>query len=105
MIKLIIGSILLFLGVIAAGIGCLGIGKFKFIMNRMHAAALVDALALSLIVFGLIIISWDLNYLFKLLLLLVFQWLGSPIASHMVMRLENETDKDVSKHLRKETHR
>jgi len=105
MIKLIIGSILLFLGLIAAGIGCFGIFKFKFIMNRMHAAALVDALALSFIVFGLIILSWDLNYLFKLLLILVFQWVGSPIASHMVMRLENETDKEVKNYLRKETHR
>lgn len=105
MINLIIGSLFLLVGVIAGAISIFGIYKFKFVMNRMHAAAIVDALSLSLIVIGLIFVSWDLNYLFKLLLILVFQWIGSPIASHMVMRLEYETDKEVSKHVRKEKHK
>lgn len=102
MTNIIIGSILLVLGVIIAAISILGIYRFKFVMNRMHVAAIIDALSLSLIVVGLIFISLDLNFVFKLLLILVFQWIGSPIASHMVMRLEKETDKDVDKHVKKE---
>ena len=102
MINVIIGSIFLILGLVCGVISILGIYRFNFVMNRMHAAAIVDALSLSLIVIGLIIISLNTNFVFKLLLILVFQWIGSPIASHMVMRLEYETDKDADKHVKKE---
>lgn len=103
MTNIIIGSIFLVLGIICGTISILGIYRFKFVMNRMHAAAIVDALSLSLIVVGLIIISLNLDFVFKLALILVFQWIGSPIASHMVMRLEKETDKELDKHVKKET--
>ena len=103
MTNIIIGSIFLVLGIICGIISILGIYRFKFVMNRMHAAAIVDALSLSLIVVGLIIISLNLDFVFKLGLILVFQWVGSPIASHMVMRLEKETDKELDKHVKKET--
>lgn len=103
MTNIIIGSIFLVLGIICGIISILGIYRFKFVMNRMHAAAIVDALSLSLIVVGLIIISLNLDFVFKLALILVFQWIGSPIASHMVMRLEKETDKELDKHVKKET--
>lgn len=102
MTNVIIGSIFLFVGLICGVISIIGIYRFKFVMNRMHAAAIIDALSLSLIVVGLIIVSWNVNFVFKLLLILVFQWVGSPIASHMVMRLEKDTDKDVDKHVKKE---
>lgn len=102
MISLIIGSILLIGGLLAGAIGVLGVFRFKFVMNRMHAAAIVDALSLFLIIVGLIIIAWDKSFIFKLALVIVFQWIGSPIASHMVMRLENETDNKASKHYQKE---
>lgn len=103
MTNIIIGSIFLVLGIMCGIISILGIYRFKFVMNRMHAAAIVDALSLSLIVVGLIIISLNLDFVFKLALILVFQWVGSPIASHMVMRLEKETDKELDKHVKKET--
>lgn len=103
MTNIIIGSIFLVLGTICGIISILGIYRFKFVMNRMHAAAIVDALSLSSIVVGLIIISLNLDFVFKLALILVFQWIGSPIASHMVMRLEKETDKELDKHVKKET--
>ena len=102
MTNIIVGSIFLVVGLICGIISIIGIYRFKFVMNRMHAAAIIDALSLSLIVIGLIIVSLDFNFVFKLLLILVFQWITSPIASHMVMRLEKETDKDVDKHARKE---
>ncbi|MDO5440819.1 MAG: monovalent cation/H(+) antiporter subunit G, partial [Erysipelotrichaceae bacterium] len=49
-----------------------------------------------------LIYDLDDDFFINILLILVFQWIGSPIASHMVMRLEYETDKEVSKHVRKE---
>lgn len=105
MTKIIIGSIFLFAGIIAGAISIKGIYGFKFVMNRMHAAAIVDSAALLFIIVGLIIISLNVNFVFKLLLVIVFQWLTSPIAAHMVMRLENETDKDAKKHYKKENNK
>ena len=102
MINFVIGSFLIVCGLVVGLLAMLGMYRFHFIMNRMHAAALVDACSLSLIIIGLIIISLDLDYVFKLVLIIVFQGLTSPIASHMVSRLEVESDKDAEHHFKKE---
>lgn len=102
MIKDIIGTVFLITGLLTGAIALIGVYKFKFVMNRIHSAAIIDTLSLSLLLIGLLIIIWDKNYIFKLLLILMFQWISSPIASHMVTRLEYETDKDINKHVRKE---
>lgn len=102
MLKVIIASIFLFLGCVSSLISLLGVIKFKFVMNRMHAAAIIDATCLFLILIGLAILVWDINYVPKLLIVLAFQWITSPIASHMVARLEVESDKTASEHMDRE---
>ena len=42
------------------------------------------------------------EYIPKLVLVLVFLWIGSPIASHMVGRLEISTDDAVPKFMKRE---
>jgi multisubunit Na+/H+ antiporter MnhG subunit len=41
-------------------------------------------------------------YLPKLILVLLMLWVGSPIASHLVSRMEYRTGKDAGQHFRKE---
>ena len=41
-------------------------------------------------------------YIPKLVLVLVFLWIGSPIASHMVGRLEISTDDSVRDYMKQE---
>lgn len=82
------------------GIGCLLAGlfifiveligsfKFKYVLNRMHAAALGDTLGLGISLFGLMILS-GFNFLsLKLGLVIAFLWLASPVSSHLISRLE-----------------
>ena len=102
MIKDIIGTILLVIGSINILIGVIGSFKFKFVLNRMHSAAIIDSLGFLFACAGLMCLSVDYTYILKLLLLLVFWWISSPITSHMVARLELEVDKDASKHMEKE---
>ena len=102
MIKLVIGGILLGIGCLLSLAAVLGVFEFRFVINRMHAAAIVDAASLLFILTGLMVISADMNYIPKLLLVLAFQWIGSPIASHMVARLEVEVDKSADKHMNQE---
>ena len=102
MISLIVTGIILFLGCFTILVACLGVMKFNFVMNRMHCAAIIDSIGFFLIVVGLITGSLSMSYIPKLILLLVFQWVSSPIASHMVSRLELETDTNLESHMKKE---
>lgn len=65
-----------------------GVYRFKYVLNRMHAAALGDTLGILLIILGLAVISGFNFTTLKLLLLVVLWWLSSPVASHLISRLE-----------------
>ncbi len=101
MILFVLSAVCLGAGMITIAIAVFGVYKFDYIMNRMHCAAIIDALGLFLILLGLLIASHDMAYAPKLILVLVFQWVGSPIASHMVGRLEVRMDEEkLSGHMR-----
>lgn len=77
----------------------LGVFRFRFVLNRMHAASMLDTAGMLLVtaaVFvahGLDVADW------KLLLLLLLLWIGSPISAHMLARLEIMTDEELTQHL------
>ncbi len=102
MIKLIttiIGLILLFLGIIIFLFEIIGFSKFKYILNRMHAAGMGDTLGIFMVLFGLIFIN-GINFTSaKLLLIVVFLWFASPTASHLISRLEVATNEDIKEHV------
>jgi len=80
-------------------IAVLGVFKFKFVMNRMHCAAVIDSLGLGFLFAGLILYTQDMTYVPKLVLLLLLWWVGSPIAAHMAGRIEVETDPEIREHI------
>lgn len=94
-IRLIIGGSLIIVGVIVAIIATLGIFKFKFVLNRMHAAAMCDTLALGAVLLGLIVINGIGMVSFKILLVILFLWFASPVSSHLIARLEVVTDEQL----------
>jgi len=65
-----------------------GTFKFRYVLNRMHAAAMGDTLGLMFALLGLIIGSNDVYLMLKLVLTLVFLWCASPVSSHLICRLE-----------------
>lgn len=82
-------------GLIVAGVATFGVFKFKFSLNRMHAAAMNDTLAIMFVLLGLIVIN-GFNFIsLKLLLIILFLWFASPVSSHLLARLEVEVDKHV----------
>ena len=90
-IRLILGAVLLVLGFV---IYLFGIFKLKYVMNRMHAAAMGDTLALSCSLLGLMIISGWNNTTLKLMLVIIFFWFASPVSSHLIARLEITTNEN-----------
>jgi len=82
-------------GVLAFAVGTFGIYRFKFVMNRMHAAAILDTMGLLFVIVGLVIARGFTAVSWKLLLVVVFLWLTSPISSHLLAKMEYFTDADL----------
>ena len=80
-------------------VAILGLYRFDFALNRIHSAAMGDTLSLFLFVLGLVIaVGWNVVAL-KLVLVLVLQWLTSPLASHMLAQFEYRADDHLEEHI------
>ena len=97
-IKLIAGSIFLIIGIVIFFTELFGVFHFKYVLNRMHAAAMGDTLGISSCLIGLMIFS-GLNFTtLKMLLIIVFLWFASPVSSHVLARLEVATNENLGEH-------
>ena len=76
-----------------------GVFRFRFVLNRMHCAAIIDTLGAMFLLASLMLAAKAPAYLWKLLFLVLFLWIGTPIASHFVARLELRTDADALSHM------
>lgn len=80
-------------------VAILGLYRFDFSLNRIHSAAMGDTLSLFLFVLGLVIaVGWNVVAL-KLVLVLVLQWLTSPLASHMLAQFEYRADDQLQEYI------
>lgn len=95
-IRLYAAATFIILGILIFAIELLGVYKFKYVLNRMHCAALGDTLGIGLSLIGLIILSGFTFTSLKLFLVLLFLWFASPVASHLVSRLEVTTNGKLS---------
>lgn len=76
-----------------------GVFRFRFVLNRMHSAAMIDSLGITCIVIGLMLASGQTDAILKLLGIVMLLWIGSPIASHLVCKLEIRTDEEIGAHM------
>lgn len=96
--RFLAGAALLLAGVVIFLIEMVGVFRFKYVLNRMHAAAMGDTLGIGFSLLGLIIMS-GLNFTsLKLLLVIIFLWFSSPASSHLIARLEVTTNEDEEDH-------
>ena len=93
----IIGLVFLLGGILIYIFEIIGIIKYKYLLNRMHAAGMGDTLGIFMCLFGLILIS-GINYTSaKIALVIFFLWFASPTASHLISKLEVDTDEEINK--------
>ena len=72
-----------------AVISVAGVFKFKFILNRMHAAAICDSFGIA--------VAYGFSFAtVKLFLIVLLIWIASPVSGHLIARLEVTTDKHLS---------
>ena len=94
-VRLIVGGALLLSGLIIFLIELYGVFHLKYVLNRMHAAAIGDTLGIGISLIGLIIFAGFGFTSLKMLLVIVFLWCASPVSSHLIARLEVTTDEEL----------
>lgn len=98
-IRFSIAAILAVGGVVVIATSVLGVFRFRFALNRMHAAGAIDSLGLLLIMLSLIVAFGISAASLKLLLIIIFLWMTAPVATHLVSRLEVITDDELEQHV------
>lgn len=99
-IRFLVGAVLMLCGLGIFVVEMIGVFRVKYVLNRMHAAAMGDTLGIGFSLLGLIIMS-GLNFTsLKLLFVIIFLWFSSPVSSHLIARLEVTTGGEGEKHYR-----
>jgi len=95
----ILGMLLIALGIIGYIIEIIGVFKFDYVLNRMHATAIGDSLALLCALAGSGLLMWDWFAAGKLLIILIMVYLTSPLSSHLIARVEAMTNNHLENYL------
>lgn len=101
-VRLFVGAVFLLIGMFVFLVEMIGVYKFKYVLNRMHAAAMGDTLGLGSCFVGLMIFNGFSFTTLKLFLVIVFLWFTSPVSSHLIARLEVTTDETPEEHYGKQ---
>jgi len=80
-------------GLFIACSAVLGLYRFNFVANRMHAAAMNDTLGIFLVLVGLMIQSGLQFATWKMLIIIVFFWFASPVSGHLITKMQITIDK------------
>ena len=94
-IRFILGTACILIGLFIFGIATLGLFRFHYVLNRVHVAAKCDSLASLFVCVGLMFYSTSIGPVLKLIIIAAFVWLSNPVASHLVCKIEVETNDNI----------
>lgn len=97
-LQFLIGIGCLLTGLVIFVVQLIGVFKFKYVLNRMHAAAMGDTLGIGISLIGLIILSGFNFVSLKMGLIIAFLWLASPVSSHLIARLETTIEENMAQY-------
>ena len=96
-IRLIACIILTVLGLCCLVSGVVGVFRFKYALNRLHAAAILDTVGILLMLLGVIVATGFTFTSAKILIVIAFLWLTSPVSGHLIGRMEITINDDLDK--------
>ena len=94
-ILFVLGTLLIILGLFVCFASIYGNFKFKYVVNRMHATAMQDTLGLLSVLLGLICFNGFNFVSLKLVLVVIFFCVSSPVCSHLIVRMEATTNSKI----------
>ena len=98
MLREILAAVSIGLGLICCCIAMFGVYRLDYVLSRIHAAAIIDTLGTLLIFVGMILLrglGWASA---KILLILAFQWLTSPVSTHRISKAELISNQHCDQH-------
>lgn len=87
-VRFVLGTVCLCGGIFFLVSAVVGNYRFRFALNRMHAAALGDTFGLLGVVLGICFYEGLCPTTVKLLAIVVLLWITSPVSSHLIMLME-----------------
>lgn len=99
-IRFILSAVFIGAGLIMIILSVLGVYRFRYVLNRMHSAAMGDTLGILFIVLGLMFANGFNMVLLKLFSIILFMWVASPVSSHLITKLQYTTDEHLAEHCR-----
>ena len=94
-IRLGISAVLIGIGLVFTISAVFGVNRLQHALNRMHAAAIGDTFGILFILLGLIVLRGFSMDSLKMILVILFFWVASPVSGHMISRLEAMTDEHL----------
>lgn len=92
-----ITAILLIAALFCFTFAVIGVYRFGFILNRMHAGSIGDSMGLLFAIAAVITATGLRLDSLKLMLLIVFMWFTSPASSHFLSQVEYLTNEHLYK--------
>ena len=96
-IRLIACIIFTVLGLCCLVTGVVGVFRFKFSLNRIHSAALLDTVGILMMLLGVICATGFNVTSVKILVVIAFLWMTSPVSGHLIGRMEITINDDLEK--------
>ena len=96
-LRFVLCALLISLGLVFEICAVIGVFRFHYVLNRMHAAALGDTMGILMIMLGLAVASGVNMLSLKLLLIVFLFWTASPVSSHLIGRLELVTNERLER--------
>ena len=100
MIRLSLAGLFLALAVFIFFSEVLGFYKFRYVLSRMHAAAMGDTLGIGSVLIAVAILTGELVPILKLALILIFMFLTGPVVTHLISGAEVETHRNAGQEYR-----
>ena len=95
--RFLVGAGLIVFGLFVLFTAVYGNYRFHFVLNRMQSASLGDTLGILFTLAGAVVLSGFTVFSLKMLLVLVFFWITSPVASHLLVHMEVSTFNKIRK--------
>ena len=87
-IRFILSLCLTLAGLFCLLSGVVGVYRFRYALSRIHAGALMDTVGILLMLLGVMIATGLTVASGKMLVVIIFLWLTSPVSSHLIGRME-----------------
>ena len=101
-IRFALTALLLALALFSFASAVLGVYRFGFIMNRIHASGIGDSFGLLCAALAVMISSGEVAVILKLILIVGFMWCTSPVSAHFIAQIEYYMHRNLNDYMERE---